>query len=330
MDETNGLLTSQIPGAVRSVERWIAAVFAEAEWNLHEDFLLTTGLRLDDDELFGKHYSPRIYGNWRLSENFTLKGGVSTGYTQPALSAVTPGFGRGTGGAGSPAPHPRALIIGNPELDPEQSVNYELGWVHENPDQGFSTSLMAYLTRYKDKIAEDRYCDLGGDRNDASTWGCEFGGNHYLFLSTQKNIDRAEIRGVELTFDWELSEAWKLRGSYSWTDSEQKTGEFVGEPLNKIPGSMANIGVDWTLSDRLGVWGRVNHRGKTSDFLSRTTMESGTPAYTLADIGLRYRINPQVSLKAGLYNLSNRVITNDTYGVVLDGRRVNLGLDFGF
>ena len=330
VDETNGLLTSQIPGAVRSVERWIAAVFAEAEWNLHEDFLLTTGLRLDDDELFGKHYSPRIYGNWRLSENFTLKGGVSTGYTQPALSAVTPGFGRGTGGAGSPAPHPRALIIGNPELDPEQSVNYELGWVHENPDQGFSTSLMAYLTRYKDKIAEDRYCDLGGDRNDASTWGCEFGGNHYLFLSTQKNIDRAEIRGVELTFDWELSEAWKLRGSYSWTDSEQKTGEFVGEPLNKIPGSMANIGVDWTLSDRLGVWGRVNHRGKTSDFLSRTTMESGTPAYTLADIGLRYRINPQVSLKAGLYNLSNRVITNDTYGVVLDGRRVNLGLDFGF
>lgn len=329
-DETNGLLTSQVPGAVRSVDRWIGALFGEAEWHLHDRFLLTTGLRWDKDELFGGHFSPRLYANWHASDALTFKGGISTGYTQPALSAVTPGFGRGTGGAGSPAPHPRALIIGNPELDPERSINYEAGFVYANPGGGLSASLMAYLTRYKDKIAEDRYCDLGGDRDDPATWQCEFGGNRYLFLSTQKNIDEAEIRGLEVSLDWRFTPSMMLRGSWSYTDSEQKTGEFAGEPLNKIPRSMANIGLDWTPVERVTAWGRVNHRGRTTDFLSRTTMESGTPAYTIADAGVLVRVTERLDLKAGLYNLTDRVITNDTYGVVLDGRRINLGFNLDF
>jgi outer membrane receptor for ferrienterochelin and colicins len=33
---------------------------------------------------------------------------------------------------------------------------------------------------------------------------------------------------------------------------------------------------------------------------------------------------------AGLYNLADKEITNDDYGVVLDGRRLNLGLAVDF
>ena len=57
-EETNGLLTSNIPGAVRSVDRWIAAVYSEVEWGLTDDFSVTTGLRYNDDELFGGEFSP--------------------------------------------------------------------------------------------------------------------------------------------------------------------------------------------------------------------------------------------------------------------------------
>ncbi|MCD9028297.1 TonB-dependent receptor [Luteimonas sp. BDR2-5] len=330
VDETNGLLTSDIPGAVRSVDRWIGAVFAEAEWRLHEDFGLTTGLRYDDDELFGGHVSPRVYGNWRVTDNFTLKGGVSTGYSQPSLSSATPGFGRGTGGGGSPAPHPRALIIGNADLKPESSVNYEIGFVYESRDLGLTTSLMAFHTRYKDKIAEDRYCDNGGERDDPSTWSCAFGGNNYLFLSTQKNIDRATIQGAEFSADYWLTDGLRLSSSYTFTESEQKTGEFTGEPLNKMPRHMANLSLDWRVGDQLTLWAQGNHRGRTSDFLSRTSMSSGTPAYTMADLGMVYRLTPQLRVKAGLYNITDRTVTNDAYGVVLDGRRINVGFNLDF
>lgn len=330
VDETNGLLTSDIPGAVRSVDRWIGAVFGEVEWRLHEDFNLTTGLRYDDDELFGGHVSPRIYGNWHFSPNLTFKGGVSTGYTQPSLSEATEGFGRGTGGAGSPAPHPRALIIGNPDLKPETSINYEVGFVYDNPSLGLASSLMVFRTDYKDKLAEDRYCDNGGDRDDPSTWSCPFGGNNYLFLSTRKNIDEARIHGAEFSLDYWFTDALRASTSYTFTDSEQKTGEFAGEPLNKIPKHMANLGLDWSATDQLTVWVQGNYRGRTSDFLSRTSMSSGTPGYAMADAGIVYHLTPRLDLKLGMYNVTNRIITNEAYGVVLDGRRINAGLKLDF
>ena len=330
VDETNGLLTSNVPGAVRSVDRWIGALFAEVEWGITDDLNVTTGVRYDDDELFGGHLSPRVYANYQLAPQWTLKGGVSTGYKQPGLADATEGFGRGTGGAGSPAPHPRALIIGNPELDPETSTNYELGVVFNNTSGDVSGSATLFHTRFDDKIAEDRLCDPGGDSNDPTTWQCDYAGDDYLFLSTRRNIAEAEMQGLELTFDYAITPAVGLSSSYTFTDSEQKSGEFAGEPLNKIPEHMVNLHLDWQASRDLNLWVQGNYRSETSDFLGRRSMEDGTPGYGFADAGLVYVLNDSARIKAGVYNLANKEVTNDQYGVVLDGRRLNLGLTVDF
>src|SRR5690606_7670896 len=163
-----------------------------------------------------------------------------------------------------------------------------------------------------------------------ATWSCAFGGNNYLFLSSRKNIDEARIQGVEMSLDHWLTGSLRLRTSYTWTHSEQKTGDFGGHPRNKIPEHMANVGLDWNASHRLRLWAQGNYRGETSDFLSRTSMSSGTPGYALADAGLVYVLTPDLDLKLGLYNITNRTVTNDAYGVVLDGRRINLGLRLEF
>lgn len=330
-DETNGLLTSNVPGAVRNVDRWIAAVFTEVDWSLTDKLNLTTGLRYNDDELFGGHLSPRIYANYRLTPEWALKGGVSTGYKQPGLAEATAGFGRGTGGGGSPAPHPRALIIGNPDLEPEKSVSYEMGFVFDSMTTGLNTSLMLFHTNYKDKIAEDRFCTSpNGDRNDPSTWVCAYEGNNYNFLSTRKNIDEAEMHGIEVTLDYELTPTLGLSTSYTYTDSEQKTGEFKGEPLNKIPKHMFNASLDWQQSEQLNLWMQGNYRGKTTDYMGRTSMSDGTPGYGFVDAGLVYQLTPSARVKAGVYNLLDKEVTNDDFGVVLDGRRLNMGLTVDF
>lgn len=330
-DETNGLLTSNVPGAVRNVDRWIAAVFTEVDWSLTDKLNLTTGLRYNDDELFGGHLSPRIYANYRLTPEWALKGGVSTGYKQPGLAEATEGFGRGTGGGGSPAPHPRALIIGNPDLDPETSVSYEMGFVFDSMNTGLNTSLMVFHTDYKDKIAEDRLCESpNADRNDPSTWVCSYEGNNYNFLSTRKNIAEAEMRGIEVTLDYDLTPTLGVSTSYTYTDSEQKTGEFKGEPLNKIPKHMFNASLDWQQSEQLNLWMQGNYRGETSDYIGRTSMSDGTPGYGFVDAGLVYQLTPSARVKAGVYNLLDKEVTNDDYGVVLDGRRLNMGLTVDF
>lgn len=337
VDETNGLLDANVQGATANVKRWIGALFAEAEWNFIENLGITTGLRYDDDELFGGHVSPRIYANWHSSDRLTFKGGISTGYSQPSLSAATAGFGRGTGGPGSPNLSPngdsisRALIVGNPDLKPETSVNYEAGFIYNDKDLGFNTTVMAFHTTFKDKIAEDRYCISDGvDRNDYQNYTCDFGGNTYQFLSSRKNIDEAVMTGVEASVSYNLTDSLEVTANYTLTDSEQKTGDFEGEPLNKMPKNMANVGFDWQPGMSMDVWGRVNYRGETSDFLGRTSMSAGTPGYTLVDLGGVYHLSDQLKVMAGVYNVADKTITNDTYGVVLDGRRINMSLNYDF
>ena len=112
---------------------------------------------------------------------------------------------------------------------------------------------MLFQTDFKDKIAEDRLWSPSGDRDDPATWTCSFQGNDYLFLSTRANIDEAEMRGVELTLDYRLTDSVTLN-STTYTDSEQKTGEYKGEPLNKIPEHMANANPDWQANNRLNLW----------------------------------------------------------------------------
>lgn len=329
-DETNGLLGTDIPTATASVDRWIAALYAEVEWAVLDDLNVTTGIRYNDDELFGGHWTPRLYANYHVTPEWTLKGGVSTGYKQPSLPEATEGFGRGTGGGGSPAPHPRALIIGNEDLEPETSVSYEAGFVFNSLATDLDASAMVFYTEFRDKIAEDRFCNPGGDRNDPSTWQCAYQGNNYLFLSTRDNIDEASMQGVELSLDYGITPTLAFSSSYTYTDSEQKSGEFEGEPLNKIPKHMANAGLDWQTTSQLNLWLDANYRGETTDYLSRTSMSDGTPDYTFVDVGMVYALNDRARVKAGLYNVADKEVTNDTYGVVLDGRRVNLGLTVDF
>ena len=138
------------------------------------------------------------------------------------------------------------------------------------------------------------------------------------------------MRGVEATFDWAITETLSLGANYTYTDSEQRSGDFRGEPLNKIPKHMFNTMLDWQASDHLGTWARLNYRSETSEYLSRTSMADSTPAYTLVDLGGTYALNRNVKLLAGVYNVFNEQIDYDSYETVLDGRRYTLGVSASF
>ena len=84
---------NQLANGPNKVERYQWALFAEDEWRLTERFAVTGGLRMDKDENFGTHFSPRLYGVWHMAERWTLKGGVSTGFRSPDLRQTVAGWG---------------------------------------------------------------------------------------------------------------------------------------------------------------------------------------------------------------------------------------------
>ncbi|QER40162.1 ligand-gated channel protein [Acinetobacter suaedae] len=304
---------------VSHLDRYSWALFAENAWNIVDDFTLTSSIRLDKDEKFGEHWSPKVYGVWGLNDNWVIKGGVSTGYKTPALRATVAEWGQATGGSQS-----NGVIVGNPNLKPEKSVNYEVSFNWDNLDN-LTAGLTLFNSEFKDKITEIRTC-----QSDSGTRGCDWLGEKFDFVSLRENVDKANMRGAEATLGWKVLPNVNLSANYTFTDTEQKSGVNKGKPLNEMPKHMFNTTADWEINDQFSSWGRVNYRSKTSDYLSRTAMAKGKPAYTMVDVGLNYKPTQNIAVAAGVYNLFDKEIDKDTYNYVLDGRRYNLGVTYSF
>ena len=273
---------------------------------------------MDKDENYGTNWTPRGYGVWHLAEQWTLKGGISAGYRAPDLRQSSANWGQVTGGS-----RLDGIIIGNPALKPEKSLSEEIALLWDNADN-LNASITLFNTDFKHKITEVRRCK---SRNDPA---CKIGGHTYDFVSDRVNVDKANIRGVESTFGWKMAHDLNWTASYTYTESEQRSGKFSGKPLNKMPKHMFNTTLDWQTTQDLGLWSRLNFRGKTSEYLSRTSMAQGKPSYSQLDIGLRYDVLKDLLVTAGVYNVLDKQIGYDTYGLVLDGRHYTAGITYRF
>ncbi len=59
-----------------------------------------------------------------------------------------------------------------------------------------------------------------------------------------------------------------------------------------MPKHMFSTTLDWQSTDMFEcMWARYNFRSKTSEYLSRTTMADGKPAYGMIDVGLKCQTN---------------------------------------
>ncbi|ALX95799.1 outer membrane siderophore receptor [Serratia fonticola] len=298
--------------------RWSWALFAEDEWALTNDFSLTTGIRMDRDQNYGSHWTPRMYGVWHLTEMWTVKGGVSAGYRSPDLRQSSANWGQITGGGVS-----NGIIVGNPNLKPEKSISEEVGILWDN-QEGLNAGITLYNTDFKDKITEVRRCNSSEDP------ACTIGNTTYDFVSDRVNVDKANMRGIEVTAGWQITEDWKLSTNYTFTESEQKSGEFQGKALNQMPKHMINGVLDWQATEDLGLWSRVNFRSETSEYLSRTSMAVSTPSYTFVDAGVSYQALKNLQLSGGVYNILDKTVDYEHYNTTLDGRRYTVGMTYNF
>ena len=314
-DNGNQLEAAQ---GLNKLTRWSWALFSEDEWMMTDSFTLTAGLHMDKDENYGTNWTPRGYGVWHLNDQWTLKGGVSAGYKAPELRQSSASWGQVTGGG-----RLDGIIVGNPDLKPEKSLSEEIALLWDNGDN-LNAGVTLFNTDFKDKITEVRRC------NSSSDPACQIGNHRYDFVSDRVNVDKATMRGVESTFGWELVQDLNLTANYTYTESEQKSGQFSGKPLNKMPKHMFNTTLDWQATPDVGLWSRLNFRGKSSEYLSRTSMAQGTPSYTQVDVGLRYNAAKDLLVTAGVYNLFDKQIDYATYDTILDGRRYTLGLTYNF
>lgn len=278
-----------------------AAVFAENEWHIIDDLALTLGGRYDRHQAFGGHFSPRAYLVWNTTDNWTLKGGVSKGYKTPDLNALHNGV-NGVTKQGD------VITIGNPNLKPEKSTSSELAAYFDNL-AGFNANVTVFHNKFKDKISS------------GPSIACSFNTNNSC--SQDINVDDAVTKGVELAAQWYFTDAWSIKGNYTYTDSEQKSGKDKGAQLTNTPRHLANASLNWAANDKLNLWLNTEYRGKRSRFTSKyanlsdggkystdqsiyNTLGSKTKAYTLFHLGGSYQATDALTFNATIYNLLNK------------------------
>ena len=201
-------------------------VFAEDSWNIIDPLTLTFGARYDKHEDFGDNISPRIYATYAINDNWTIKGGVATGYKAPKASDLQEGI-TGFGGQGT------SPWIGNPELKPEKSVSYEAAVYYEH-DNKHNANLTIFQNDFKDKI--DSSTSLKGSA------GAEWAelNSSYGTLTQKQNVGKATIKGIEAAGKFFILDNLSIKAN--WTYLDRATN---GKPLRESPKHMYSTTLDY-------------------------------------------------------------------------------------
>lgn len=293
------------PGAVQDQEMY--SLFAEDSWSPTGALTVTAGVRYDDHDLFGSQVSPRLYGVYSLSDTWTVKGGVSTGYKTPQTTDLYDGIigfrGQGT-----------MPFAGNPDLEPETSVNSEIALYWDSLN-GHNFNITYFNTQFEDKIASGMdvpSCELTGGVRPCVNLGT-YTALGYDSFGQSINIDEVSIQGIEMAGRWLISDSWSLNANYTWTDSEQDTGPEAGQPLTNTAEHMANATLDWMLLDNLTL--SLQSELRSDRYRSWDSVQDKPryfESYNLWNLGLSYEVTENITVFGRINNLLDEDFTTYT------------------
>ena len=260
------------------------AFYSQLILDWRERVTLVAGFRLDDSSTFGTEVNPRVGMAYRLPAIETkLRASYGTGIKAPTFIE----------NFGTRNPNTDVLnVVGNPDLDPERSESWEVGF-----DQPLA---------FGDYRAEVSATYFSSDFEDLISFIPQIDPNAISFF----NIQEAESQGVEVGLRVVTPIGVAFRGSYTFLDTEVlESGpsggmQFVeGDPLIRRPEHSGAFTVDysverWTASFNLTIKGSSIDLDFNADPSGARVHLDG---YTKADIAVAYRL---IENELGMESLS--------------------------
>ena len=284
------------PSGKKEYDQW--SVFAEDNWSITDPLTLTTGIRYDKHEDFGSHVSPRAYLIYTLTDSWTLKGGVATGYKTPKTTDLQEGI-TGFGAQGT------SPWVGNPDLKPEESLSKEIAAYYEHPDK-HNYNVTLFQNNFKDKIDSVTVSD-----NQLPQEWQDLG---LSSLSQKQNVGKAEILGLEVAGKYFILDNLSIKANWTYMDSEieSDTADTNGKPLRSSPKHMYNTTLDWQTTAKLNTY--LQYSGEVDRFKQRyqTAANSGIykdlyyKDYSIWNLGTSYKVDKNLTLNGRVNNLFDK------------------------
>ncbi|MBU2925040.1 TonB-dependent receptor [Colwellia sp. 4_MG-2023] len=299
------------------------AFYVDVEAEITEDLLLGAALRYEDYSSFGDDTNYKITAQYNVTEDFSLRGSISTGFRAPTVgqanySNVQTSLDGGvlSDSALLPATNPVAQQLGATELTPEESESYTLGAVW-NIGEVFIT-LDYYNIQVEDRISQsDKYSlteddkaalKLAGVANVDSIQQVSFFTND--FDTTTQGIDLIANYSTAL---FEGDSVFSFAYNYNETEVDsysEVTGDFkVSRLENDLPNHRATL--TWSQSyDDFSFFVRGNYYGEYQgvhvDY--DATIGDGDAAL-LFDAEASYFINDAFTVSVGAQNIFDEQAT---------------------
>ncbi len=233
------------------------------EWQIASDWHLTAGLRYDYYTDFGSTINPRLALVWDVSKRFTSKLLYGKAFRAPTFSEM--------GNANNP------VILGNPNLEPETNHTVELAFDYR-PWHNLRTAANVYYYAIEDLIQPVL------DANGTS--------------ATAQNIGEQTGYGLELEWNWQMTENWNFRGNYAWQNARN---EQLGQRVAGVPKQQLYVAAQWQFVPQWFIQTQLNWVGQRSNLPGDDRVLEN---YQIVDITLRSRrFLKHLDLAASVRNL---------------------------
>lgn len=272
------------------------SVFAEATSYLSDTLFTTLSARFDNNSEFDDAFSYRAGLTWQVTPTYALFSSVGKAIKTPTF---TERFG-----------YFPSTFIGNPELTPEESEEWELG-VKANW-QSLSAQISAYSATLEDEINGSVYVPEQG-------------------LFTANNVDGESTRdGVDIEVNWHTSLA-KLTATYSYLDAEQENDGVTSAELRRARHQGALSAYSDLGTDNFSLYAKVAYIGTHYDTYYPPYPASAETlaldAYTLVSLNLGYQLSDSWALSLKVNNLFDKEY-EDIVGYAGQERRAVLSVSF--
>ena len=261
-------------------------------------FTWTASLRYDDYSDFDNATTWQLAGSYQLSPTLRLRGSAGTGSKAPTFTERYGFF--------------EDLFIGNPDLKPETSQGWEIGF-----DTRWSSDRYQFELVYFDQDLQD---EIDGFVFDPET---------FLFTAQNKDTDSTR-KGIEAVFDTRLGKAFSLVATYTYTDAKEEN--TLGQKVTEVrrPKHMAGLTANYYFADNRGNLNlNVNYTGsQLDDFFSPITFipeRVELDAYTVVNLAGSWKLTRSLELTGRVTNLFDEDY-EEVLGFVRPGRGVFAGL----
>ncbi|MER2491868.1 TonB-dependent receptor plug domain-containing protein [Catenovulum sediminis] len=243
--------------------RKLSYISVQDEWNLANDWTLTSGIRYDNYSDFGSTINPRVALVWQTSYNLTSKFLYGSAFRAPSFGDL---YSKNN-----------PVLLGNPELRPEQIDTYELAFDYRPT---FDTQILLSLFSYQ------------------ATDLLEYQPNPDGTVQLQ-NSQQQDGYGSEFEFIWSPVTAVDLKFGYAWQKSEFTNGTDIAD----APQQQLDATIQWQINDELQLyldsyWIMSRERASGDN---RNSIDD----YNWTNLNLNYTFNDRTDFTLTVRNLFN-------------------------